>query len=129
MEGAKIIKTVTPDDIIAAMFSFFKKNEISIEDQKVHLAIYEIKKKYPEMLKEFSFSENDFYPFSRLLEKVLFRLVNSTLIRPIAPDFKMAIVDDVSKRYIRKNILPLFEKKHQRKLSKMGRLFEQLLST
>jgi hypothetical protein len=120
---------IAPDDIIAVMFSFFEKDKIPLDVEKIHSTICIIKKKYPRMLKEFLFSENDVYPFSRLLEKVLFRLQNSGLIRPIAPDFKTAILDETSKKYIRNNILPLFKREEQKELAEMGKLFEQLLRT
>lgn len=126
---ARNVKSIkTPDDVVAGMFSFFARETIPLNVRKIHTAMYKLKKKFPEMLEEFSFSENDLYPFSRLLERVFFRLQNSSLISTVNPDFKECIVRKESKEYIHKNILPLFEKDEQTKLKRMGQDFERLVS-
>ena len=125
---AEHVKSVkTPDDVVAAMFSFFDGETIPLDVRKIHAAMYEVKKKFPEMLGEFSFSENDVYPFSRLLERVFFRLQNSSLISTVNPDFKECIIRSESKEYIEKNVLPLFEEDEKIKLEKMGKAFERLV--
>ena len=118
----------TPDDTVAVMFSYFRSENIPLDVRKIHSTLCELKKKYPEMLEEFSFSKNDVYPFSRLLERVFFRLQNSSLISTVNPDFKECIIKADSKEYIRKNVLPLFKKVNQVKLEKMGKEFEQLVT-
>jgi hypothetical protein len=123
----KIQHRITPDDVIAALFSFIDRKEIPLDVQKIHVALYKIKKQHPEMLEQFSFSEKDVYPFSRLLERVLFRLQNSNLISTVNPDFKVCIIPDISKQYVQKHILPLFNEGDQKKLEQMGKLFEQLI--
>lgn len=110
------------------MFSFFDCENIPLNIKKIHTAMYEIKKKFPDMLEEFSFSVNDIYPFSRLLERIFFRLQNSSLISTVNPDFKECIVRNQSKEYIQKTVLPLFTKDEQEKLEKMGKEFEQLVT-
>jgi len=123
------VKSVkTADDVVAAMFSFFDSETIPLDVRKIHTAMYEVKREFPEMLKEFSFSENDVYPFSRLLERVFFRLQNSSLISTVNPDFRECIVKNESKKYIRENVLPLFENDEKIKLEKMGKAFERLVT-
>ena len=124
----RLIHTKTPDDKVAAMFSFLKKNEIPLDVENIHRAFCKLKEKYPEILEEFVFSRNDIYPFSPLLERTLFRLQNSGLISTVNPDFKRCIISDESKAYIRKSILPIFQDEEKRKLEKMGKTFEQRIT-
>lgn len=125
----KLQQFIAPDDVIAAMLCFFEREEIPVDIAKIHKAVLEIKKRYPEMLKEFSFSENDVFLYSRLLERVLFRLHYTGLIKTVSPDFRLAIIDNGAKKFIRENILTLFDEVQQRKIKEMGKLFEQLLIT
>lgn len=117
----------TADDVIAGMFSFLRTERIPLDVKRIHSAMYRISKEFPGMLEEFIFSRNDVYPFSRLLETVLFRLQNSSLISTINPDFKVCIVPAEAKEFVRKNILPSFNDKEQRDLKKMAQRFELLV--
>lgn len=123
----RIQQYVAPDDIIAAMLCFFEEKEFPLDTSKIHKALFHVKEKYPELLNEFSFSVDDVYPYSRLLEMVLFRLQNADLINTLNPGFKVFIIPEKSKQFIQKNILPLFSKEQQEKLACMGKLFEKLL--
>jgi hypothetical protein len=122
-----IQRCITPDDIFAAMISFLKVEDFPLDSQKIHTAVYRVKEKFPELLAEFSFSANDVYPYSKLLEKIIFRLMASDLISYIAPDMRVGIITNESKQYIKKHILPLFDQKDQEKLAQMGRLFEEFI--
>jgi hypothetical protein len=86
-----------------------------------------VKKKFPELLDEVLFSTKDVYPYSRELEKVLFRLGASDLISWLNPDFKVLRISEKSKNFIREKILPLFDRHQQENLKQMGKLFEQLI--
>jgi hypothetical protein len=123
----RIRNCITVDDVIAAVFSFLRKEEIPLDTQKIHSAFFEIKKKYPGLLNEVIFSANDVYPYSRELEKALFRLGASELISWINPDFKVLKISEKSKKFIHEKILPLFDSIQQETLKKMGELFEQLI--
>lgn len=125
----RIRQCITPDDIIAAMFSFLDKEEFPSDIAKIHTALYNVKKQFPRLLEEFIFSENDVYPYSPLLERVLFRLQNSGLISTVNPEFKKCIISNESKKFIKKEILPLFDKDKQKEIFNMGKLFEKLLLT
>jgi hypothetical protein len=124
-----LIRTKTPDDKVAAMFSFLKKNEIPLDTERIHRAFYRLKEKYPDILEEFVFSRNDVYPFSALLERTLFRLQNSGLISTVNPDFKRCIISDESKTYIQEHTLPIFQDEEKHKLEEMGKMFEQLMTS
>lgn len=121
-------KTVTPDDVIAAILSFLTVEKIPLDVKKIHTAISELKKKHPKMFKQFVFSRKDYYPYSTLLERVLFRLQNSDLINTVNPDFKICIVSKKSKTFIKDNILTLFKDEDKKKLGEMGTFFQQYVS-
>jgi hypothetical protein len=123
----RIRKCITIDDVVAAIFFFLEKDEIPLDTQKIHTAFFEVKKKFPELLDEVLFSTKDVYPYSRELEKVLFRLGASDLISWLNPDFKVLRISEKSKNFIREKILPLFDRHQQENLKQMGKLFEQLI--
>jgi hypothetical protein len=123
----KIKKYITADDIIACILSFIKEEKIPLDSQKIHSTFYSLKKQFPDLLNEFSFSENDVYPYSKLLERVLFRLQNSDLISTINPEFRVCIITKESKQFIQERILPLFDESQQKKLKEMAKLFEQYM--
>ena len=125
-ELIKQLKTVvTPDDVVASVFSFLTVDEIPLDVKKIHSAFFELKREYPDMFRRFVFSRKDYYPHSALLERVLFRLQNSDLINTINPDFKICIIPKKSKTHIKQNIVPLFEEEDRKKLEKMARVFEE----
>lgn len=118
---------VTPDDVVASIFSFLTVDEIPLDVKRIHSAFYQIKQEWPNMFNQFVFSRKGYYRYSNLLERVLFRLQNADLINTINPDFKRCIVSKESKQHIRKNILPLFGEEEKKKLAKMGQVFENLV--
>jgi len=133
-ERAKLVNqlknTVAPDDVVAAILSHLSKEEIPLNVHKIHSAVFKLKQKNPEMFEEFIFSTKDYYPYSYLLEQVLFRLQNADLINTLNLGFKKCIVSKESKAYIRKDVLPLFGNEDRKKLEKMGKTFEKaVLST
>jgi hypothetical protein len=115
---------IAPDDIILAIFSSSGGEPLPANDEKIHRAIYELKKKYPQWLGAFSFSRNDVYPFSKLLERVLLRLEISHLVIVKNPNL---IIPPESKQYIQENVLPLFTEEQKEQLKQMGELFKQLV--
>jgi len=118
---------VTPDDIVASIFSFLTVDQIPLDVKKIHSAFYQLKQEWPKMFNQFVFSRKGYYPYSNLLERVLFRLQNSDLINTINPDFKRCIVSKESKSHIKKNILSLFGEEEIKELVKMGQVFENLV--
>ncbi len=117
-------KAIMPDDVIAGLFSFLTVEKIPLSSNRIHSAVYKLKGKYPEMFEDFVFSTKDYYPYSALLERVLFRLQNADIINTINPDFKKCIVSKESKEYVKKKILPLFGTEEQKKLEDMGKIFQ-----
>jgi len=121
----KLKSTVTPDDLIASMLSFLTVDRIPLNSNKIHSAVFRLKQKNPEMFKDFVFATKDYYPYSALLERVLFRLQNADLINTINPDFKECIIGKRSKRYIQSHILPLFGDEKKGKIKELGESFQR----
>ena len=99
----RLQKTTAPDDVIAGILSFLTTENIPLNTGKIHTAVFELKKKEPEVFEDFVFTTEDCYPHSALLERVLFRLQNADLISTVNPDFKQFIVTKASKRHIKNN--------------------------
>jgi hypothetical protein len=123
----KLRKTVTPDDVVAAVLSFLTVDRIPLNSSKIHSAFFKLKQEHSEMFRDFVFATNDYYPYSALLERVLFRLQNADLINTINPDFKECIIGKRSKTYIQKHILPLFDSEDRRKLKELGETFQRTI--
>jgi hypothetical protein len=117
-------KSVASDDVIAGIFGSLTVDEIPLDVKRIHTAIYRLKQKYPEMLKQFVFTEKDYYPYSVLLERILFRLQNADIINTINPDFKVCIISESSKTYIKRDIISLFGEEEQNKLKQMSKAFQ-----
>ncbi|TET38009.1 MAG: hypothetical protein E3J65_05815 [Dehalococcoidia bacterium] len=115
------------DDVIAAMLSFVKAGSFKGDPKLIHETIFDLKKRYPELLEDFAFSdpEHDVYPLSPLLERVLSRLQLSRIIRMENPDFETYILKLRAKNYARKNILSRFNEEEQRQLEAMAKEFEK----
>lgn len=120
-------KSVMPDDVIAAIFSFLTVDKIPLDVRKIHSAVFKLKQENPEMFEDFIFSSTDYYPYSSLLERVLFRLQNADLINTVNPGFQKCIVSEESKEHIKKDILPLFRDEEKKKLQKMGEAFQKIV--
>lgn len=117
----------TPDDIVAVMLSFLKKENIPANFKTIHSSVAILREKHPHLLNRFTFSSTDIYPFSRLLERVFFRLQNSGMISTVNPDFKVCIISKESKNYIKKNILPIFSDDEINEIKKMSSEFEKII--
>ena len=113
------------DDVIAAMLSFVKAGSFKGDPKLIHETIFDLKKRYPELLEDFAFSdpEHDVYPLSPLLERVLSRLQLSRIIRMENPDFETYIFKVRARNYTRKNILSRFDNDEKLQLEEMAKDF------
>lgn len=119
---------IGPDDVIASLLCFLEKEEITGNPRILHSSINRLKDEYPELLKDFTFTRGDIYPFSRDLEMVFFRLQNSGIMKMMNPDFDVYRTTHKSKNGIKKVILSKFPKEKQDKLKEMSVKFENDLS-
>ena len=68
------------DEVIKGVLLLSEKREFPGNLSDFHSMFNEIKSKVPGLLEEFVFSTSDLYPYSKLLERVLFRLFASEII-------------------------------------------------
>jgi len=123
------IKSYTSsDDVIASMICFLDDEEIIADPRTIHISIEKLKGDYPDLLDDFIFSRGDIYPFSRLLERVLFRLQNSGVIQMINPNFDKYRIPQKSKESVKRIILIKFSEEDQEKLEEMSGKFKEYLS-
>lgn len=119
---------VTPDDIIASMLSFLDVDSFPGSARRIQMAVNELKNDYPEILTDFIFSDGDIYPFSRLLERVLFRLESGGIIGMVNPDFERYTISDESKIAVRREIVDkIFPREQKDTLAEMGNKFQSLI--
>ena len=114
------------DDVIGGMLSFVKAGSFNGDPKLIHETIFDLKKRYPELLEDFAFSdpEHDVYPLSPLLERVLSRLQLSRIIRMENPDFEVYILKEEAMNFVRENILSRFNPRERRHLELMAEEFE-----
>lgn len=95
-------------DVIAGILGFIgSPNEATYlkggrDPKAIHEAIFQLRKKYS-LLKVFAFSQNDVYPFSRQLEKVLSMLLVARILKHSGADFRYFIVSEKAKQVIHKS--------------------------
>lgn len=117
----------TPDDTVAAMLFYLDVEEIPSSYREIHSSLHRVKMKYPKLLEEFVFTKNDEYPFSSLLERVIFRLCQTDIIGVFDQDFDRLKIPKESKDYIEKNIIPLFSEDERGVLREMATVFRKTI--
>lgn len=96
----------SPDDVIAALLTFLP-SRFNNDTEKIHSKIAELQKKeeFKELLGDFEFLDYSRFPYSPLLGRVLNRLQEARLLSSLNPDYKMYVMEDVSKETIRADLL------------------------
>ncbi|MEM3486357.1 MAG: hypothetical protein QXI12_12140 [Candidatus Methanomethyliaceae archaeon] len=119
-------QAVTPDDVVAAMISQLRRSEFPADPLKIHGAIYRLREEFPDLLGEFLFFKGNLYPFSELLERVLFRLKASLTLSTISPSFDKYLITDEVKKELRQRVLSRFPKETQEEIKLLAHRFEML---
>jgi hypothetical protein len=96
-----------PDDVIAGVLGSLEVSIFTSDASRIHPALACLREKYP-VLRGFTFSTGDLYPFSRLLERVLTRLQLARLIGMDNPDYERYRISDGAKKFIQDEVLPRF---------------------
>lgn len=126
--GQKIPKYL-PDDIIAAMLYYvattFEKRYFSGDARLIHAPLAELKRKGNPLLQKFPFSENDIFPFSRVLEDVLTRLQISRIIGMENPDFERYEIKTAAQDYVEREIISRFDDSEKEEIKKIGEYFAE----
>jgi len=100
-EFFSLIKTSkTMDDIIAYLLASLKTERIPTDVNKIHSAFFKLKQHFPELFDNLTFSKGDLYPYSKELERILFRFQQSNILGTINPTFEAYIISNKSKEVI-----------------------------
>ena len=126
--GQKIPRYL-PDDVIAAMLYYvattFEKRYFSGDARLIHTPLAELKRKGDTLLQKFPFSENDIFPFSRVLEDVLARLQSSRIIGMENPDFERYEIKTAAQDYVEREIISRFNDSEKEGIKKIAEYFAQ----
>jgi len=120
-------KAVAPDDVIGAMICQMKNKDLPTDPKTIHGAIKKLKEHYPDLLKDFVFFKGNNYPFSELLERVLFRLESSLLLSTLNPSYeKYARIN--CNQQTEKIFKEKFTSEEYEKIKEMAFEFEKLIT-
>lgn len=93
-----------PDNIIAYLFALLEEEKLPADDEKIHTAISILKQEYPKFFTDFVFSRGDIYPFSKGLERVLFRFQQSGVLGTLNPTMKFFFFPKEKKDIVQKHV-------------------------
>ena len=118
----------SPDSIIAYLFASLDREQIPTAEKKLHSAISELKKGYKtDLFENFTFSRGDIYPFSKELERVLFRFQQSSILGTINPTMEYYKFSSESKEIVKRHYSDKFSGEEKKLLSEMGNRLKELL--
>lgn len=115
------------DDVIAYLFALLGNERLPADDKRIHTAIFELKREYPEFFKDLVFSRGDIYPFSKELETVLFGFQQSDVLGTINPTLKFYTFPEKSRKIVLKHVSKKFSEEEKRTLSEMSEKLRRLL--
>jgi len=81
-----------------------EEKPIRFDEEVLHRILYTYKKRYPKLLKEFSFSLSGTYPYSQLLERILIRAKISRTLKTTNPDFEEVQLSKNTSLYVEERI-------------------------
>jgi hypothetical protein len=110
-----------PEHTIAAVLSLLDIDEFVGDPRKIHEGFFELKNKYPKLLKDFVFSSGQYYHYSDLLETVFFELQETNVIGSLNPRYDKYVIYPTAKERIKNNILPRFDIKSKKELEKISK--------
>ena len=112
------------DDVIAIMLASLKTDYITTNESKIHGAVFELKEKYPDFFNDLIFSGTKTHPFSKELERILFRFYQSNILSTLNPSFDVYFIDEPKKKYIIQHLKGRFSAIETDKINKMSALIE-----
>ena len=129
-KGESTHNYISPDDVIGAIIAYSELQEFTSEKRKLHKIMKSLVENYKEkdpslLLDEFIFSQEDIYPFSKLLEGVLIRLQIPDIITADNPTYERYRMDDSSRTFMKKNAENLFNAFQLSIIKKMATEFKK----
>lgn len=120
----------TADDVIEGVLLLSERQKFPGDLSDFHSMFNEIRTKFPSLLEEFIFSINDVYPYSKLLERVLFRLFGSEIIEiesVLNPGQTKFLVSSLVTEEMKNNLRKEFKQKSiLEEIEKAAKLFRSL---
>lgn len=116
-----------PDEIVAGILYYLDKKKITADPKKIHSGFCNLKKEHKELMRRFVFSKTSVYPYSDLLEKILFRLQQARIIGMINPTYDEYVIDSKGMRGIGKVFIPNFSEEEQKELQEMAKKLSEYL--
>jgi len=102
----EMTKQFSPNDVIAALLTFLPKR-FPNDPEKIHGTIRKLQQEegYKDLLGDFEFLDYSRFPYSPLLGRILNRLQESRLLSSLNPEYKMYVMEDVSREAIQSDLL------------------------
>jgi len=88
-------------DTVAYLLALIPAQALQGKRARIHKAFYEIVKRFPHLLPGLAFSRNSSDPYSKPLERILFRLANAGLLSNLNPTFKEMTMKEEAKDLIK----------------------------
>ncbi len=117
-------QTITPDDVVGAMLSQVTLPELPTDSLKIHGAIQRLRNEFPDLLSDFVFFQGNLYPFSDLLERVLFRLESSSILGTVNPAYEIYNLTKETKEELARRVFSRFSADQQARLKELAGRFE-----
>lgn len=115
-------REVVASDILAGVLSYLDIDKFSGNPERLHQTFARMRGLYP-ILRPFTFTSRDNYPFSRLLEDSFSILQRSRLIRMENPSYDTYLITDSARSFVQDHIIPLFGPDEQQQLKELASIF------
>jgi adenylate cyclase len=112
------------DDVIAIILASLKEKYITTNESRIHSAVFKLKKEYPEFFNDLIFSGTETHPFSKELERILFRFYQTNTLLTLNPSFDVYLIDDDNKKCIYRHLKGRFSGSESDKINEMTELVE-----
>lgn len=117
-------KHLNDDDKILVLLSQIIGNRFKASKKIVHETFFDLKEKFPRHFKNFYFSTNENYPFSKKLDDIFFRFQNYRALSMENPDYDKYLISDETKDTIKKVLLPKVEVEDKRFFNNLPKMAE-----
>ena len=117
-------RLITMDDLVAAIVARSALQEFSASPRIVHSAFFELTRKdVVPQLEELNFSQTGKFPFSHLLERVLFRLEMCGFLTLRNPDYDVYVVGSEPRQIFLEKIRRVFSHELTSQVDKLSEAF------
>lgn len=117
----------TPDDVVEGLLGHFEGTAIVKDPERIHRAFCRLKPSFPELFRDFLFDTSGPVPYSRMLDRVLFRLETSTVLGTINPQYVRYEISTDTKAALRNAVQHKFRDDVKEQLIRASRTLEGLI--